>query len=48
MILVADASALIALAGLISEVAQLLKQIAASPVFMGAELLLTVLDLAGE
>lgn len=34
--------------GLIPAVAPLLKQIAASPVFIGADLLQTVLDLAGE
>jgi predicted nucleic acid-binding protein len=35
-------------AGLIPAIAPLLTQIAASPVFIGAELLQTVLDLAGE
>ena len=35
-------------AGLIPEVAPLLRQILASPVFIGADLLQTVLDLAGE
>jgi predicted nucleic acid-binding protein len=35
-------------AGLIPAVAPLLQQIAASPVFIGADLLQTVLDLAGE
>lgn len=35
-------------AGLIPAIAPLLKQIAASPVFMGDALLQTVLDLAGE
>lgn len=34
--------------GLIPTVAPLLQQIAASPVFLGADLLQTVLDLAGE
>lgn len=34
--------------GLIPAVAPLLRQIAASPVFIGADLLQTVLDLAGE
>jgi predicted nucleic acid-binding protein len=34
--------------GFIPAIAPLLKQIAASPVFIGAELLQTVLDLAGE
>ena len=34
--------------GLIPAVAPLLQQIAASPVFLGADLLQTVLDLAGE
>ena len=46
MILVADASALIALSACDS--LPLIAQIAASPVFIGESLIQTVLDLAGE
>ena len=57
MILIADASALIALAscdslakraGLVSSVAPLIAQIAASPVFISENLIQTVLELADE